>query len=85
MIRLRPATDADAPAWSAFLEATAFGDFLHDWAWADVAAFDCQPQRRFVLEEDGEIEVRQLFELDDFTQGEAIERFRDLGVAAAKQ
>ena len=36
-------------------------------------------------EEDGEIEIRQLFELEDFTQGEAIERFRDMGVAAAKQ
>jgi hypothetical protein len=34
--------------------------------------------------EDGEIEIRQLFELEDFTQGEAIERFRDMGVAAAK-
>jgi hypothetical protein len=30
---------------------------------------------------DGEIEVRQLFELDDFVPGEAIDRFRkmDLG------
>jgi hypothetical protein len=36
-------------------------------------------------EEDGEIEIRQLFELDDFIQGEAIERFRDMGVAAARQ
>jgi hypothetical protein len=35
-------------------------------------------------EEDGEIEIRQLFELEDFTQGEAIERFRDMGVAAAR-
>ena len=35
--------------------------------------------------EDGEIEIRQLFELEDFTQGEAIERFRDMGVAAARQ
>ena len=34
---------------------------------------------------DGEIEVRQLFELEDFTQGEAIEKFRDMGVAAARQ
>ena len=34
--------------------------------------------------EDCEIEIRQLFELEDFTQGEAIERFRDLGVAAAR-
>lgn len=28
--------------------------------------------------EDGEIEVRRLYELDDFEQGPAIERFRDL-------
>jgi lipid II:glycine glycyltransferase (peptidoglycan interpeptide bridge formation enzyme) len=54
-MRLRPAIDADAPAWSAFLAGTAFGDFLHDWAWADVAAFDGQPQRQYVLEEDGAI------------------------------
>jgi class 3 adenylate cyclase len=30
-------------------------------------------------DEDGEIEVRQLFELKDFVQGAAIERFRELG------
>jgi hypothetical protein len=36
-------------------------------------------------DEDGEIEIRQLFELEDFIQGEAIKRFRDMGVAAAKQ
>ncbi|WP_119271016.1 YciI family protein [Taklimakanibacter deserti] len=36
-------------------------------------------------DEDCEIEIRQLFELEDFTPGEAIERFRDMGVAAAKQ
>jgi peptidoglycan pentaglycine glycine transferase (the first glycine) len=55
MIRLRPAIEADAQGWSAFLAATASGDFLHDWAWADVAAFDGQPQRRYVLEDDGAI------------------------------
>ena len=54
-MQLRPATDADASAWSAFLARTASGDFLHDWAWADVAAFDGQPQRRFVLTDDDEI------------------------------
>ena len=27
-----------------------------------------------------EIEVRQMFELDDFEQGDAVERFRELGV-----
>lgn len=30
--------------------------------------------------DDGEIEIRQMFELDDFTQGEAIERFREMNV-----
>ena len=33
---------------------------------------------------DGEIEVRQLFELEDFGPSEAIERFRELGVATEK-
>ena len=55
MTRVRPATDADGPAWDALLEATASGDFLHDRAWASVTAFDGQPQRRFVLEEDASI------------------------------
>ena len=55
MIQLRPATDADARAWQSLLAATPSGDFLHDWAWADVAAFDGQPQRRYVLEDDGAI------------------------------
>jgi peptidoglycan pentaglycine glycine transferase (the first glycine) len=53
VIRLRPAIEADAEAWSAFLAATASGDFLHDWDWADVAAFDGQPARRYLLEDDG--------------------------------
>ena len=35
-------------------------------------------------DEDCEIEIRQLFELEDFIQGEAIEKFRDIGVAAAR-
>ena len=33
---------------------------------------------------DGEIEVRQLFELEDFGPSEAIERFRDMGVGRKK-
>jgi lipid II:glycine glycyltransferase (peptidoglycan interpeptide bridge formation enzyme) len=48
MIRVRPAADGDHQAWQAFLAAHASGDFLHDWAWADVSAFDGQPQRRFM-------------------------------------
>lgn len=33
----------------------------------------------------GEIEVRQLFELEDFSPSEAVERFREIGVTGAKQ
>jgi lipid II:glycine glycyltransferase (peptidoglycan interpeptide bridge formation enzyme) len=45
----RAAAVTDRDTWQAFLEGTTSGDFLHDWAWADVAAFDDQPQRRFVV------------------------------------
>jgi hypothetical protein len=31
--------------------------------------------------EDAEIEVRQLFELEDFSQGEAVDRFREMNIA----
>jgi lipid II:glycine glycyltransferase (peptidoglycan interpeptide bridge formation enzyme) len=55
VIKVRAATDGDHAAWQAFLAATESGDFLHDWAWADVAAFDGQPQRRFVAEEGDEL------------------------------
>ena len=34
---------------------------------------------------DGEIEVRQLFELEDFEPNDAVERFRTLGVGTAKK
>ncbi|MDQ3689256.1 MAG: peptidoglycan bridge formation glycyltransferase FemA/FemB family protein [Chloroflexota bacterium] len=54
-MRFRPAVDADADAWQAFLVATSSGDFLHDWAWGDVAAFDGQPQRRYLLEKEGAV------------------------------
>ena len=55
MTRFRPATAADETAWQALLSSTASGDFLHDWAWAAAAAYDGQPQRRFVAEEEGAI------------------------------
>jgi lipid II:glycine glycyltransferase (peptidoglycan interpeptide bridge formation enzyme) len=55
MTRFRPATPADEPAWQGLLGRSPAGDFLHDWAWAEVAAFDGQPQRRFVLEDDDAI------------------------------
>jgi lipid II:glycine glycyltransferase (peptidoglycan interpeptide bridge formation enzyme) len=55
MIDVRPATEADRDAWQTFLGAATAGDFLHDWAWAEVAALDGQPQRRFLLEEGGTV------------------------------
>ena len=33
---------------------------------------------------DAEIEVRQLYELEDFAPGAAVERFRDMGVSGGK-
>jgi hypothetical protein len=33
---------------------------------------------------DGEIELRQLFELEDFGPSEAVERFREMGVAVQR-
>ena len=54
MRTFRDATDADRVAWQALVERCPTGDFLQDWAWADVAAHDGEPQRRFILESDGE-------------------------------
>jgi len=34
--------------------------------------------------EDGVIEIRQVYELEDFAPGEAIDRFRDMGIARKK-
>jgi hypothetical protein len=33
---------------------------------------------------DGEIEIRQIFELEDFAPTESIERFREMGLATKK-
>ncbi|MEX0710197.1 MAG: peptidoglycan bridge formation glycyltransferase FemA/FemB family protein [Chloroflexota bacterium] len=55
MTRFRPAMHADDRGWQILLGQVSAGDFLHDWAWAEVAAFDGEPVRRFVAEEDGEI------------------------------
>ncbi len=38
----------------------------------------------FGAEAEGEIEVRQLFELDDFAPSESVERFRELTAASKK-
>lgn len=57
-MQFRPAADADREAWQSFLEATSAGDFLHDWAWAQVTALDGQPQHRYVLtEEEGIVAI----------------------------
>jgi len=53
-VTFRAATDTDRDAWQALVGAQASGDFLHDWTWDAVAAFDGQPQRRFLVEEGGE-------------------------------
>ena len=55
MIRIRSATDADHQAWQEFLASHGSGDFLHDWAWADVSACDGQPQHRFVAHDGDEL------------------------------
>ncbi|WP_395446996.1 YciI family protein [Aminobacter sp. UC22_36] len=34
--------------------------------------------------DDGEIEIRQMYELEDFGESEAIERFREIGMATGK-
>jgi lipid II:glycine glycyltransferase (peptidoglycan interpeptide bridge formation enzyme) len=52
-LAFRPATDAHRDDWQAIVERHGSADFLHDWAWAAVAELDGQPQRRFVLSEDG--------------------------------
>jgi lipid II:glycine glycyltransferase (peptidoglycan interpeptide bridge formation enzyme) len=49
----RPADDRDQDAWQDLVGRHQSGDFLHDWGWAAVAAYDGQPQRRFLLEEGG--------------------------------
>jgi len=54
-VTFRPAVDADREAWQALLGRVPSGDFLHDWGWGAVAAFDGQPQRRFVIDEGGEL------------------------------
>jgi hypothetical protein len=33
---------------------------------------------------DGEIEIRQMFELEEFGEHEAIDRFREIGIATSK-
>ena len=54
-MQLRPAVGEDEPAWEALLAATPSGDFLQAWAWGSVAAYDGEPLRRFLLEEDGDV------------------------------
>jgi lipid II:glycine glycyltransferase (peptidoglycan interpeptide bridge formation enzyme) len=52
---VRPATEADRDAWQALVVGLPWGDVLQEWGWQAVAAFDRQPQRRYVLEEAGRV------------------------------
>jgi lipid II:glycine glycyltransferase (peptidoglycan interpeptide bridge formation enzyme) len=65
-VTFRAATEEDRDAWQALLGSLPSGDFLHDWAWEAVAAYDGQPQRRYLVEADGALvalgaaQVRQI-------------------------
>jgi peptidoglycan pentaglycine glycine transferase (the first glycine) len=52
---VRRATDADRDAWQAIVVELPWGDVLQDWGWAEVSAFDGQPQRRYVVEDGGQV------------------------------
>lgn len=56
-LRFREASATDEAAWDELVGSQPSGDFLQAWAWGAVAAFDREPMRRFVLEEDGAIVV----------------------------
>lgn len=51
----RAAEKEDIRHWQDVLGSMPSGDFLHDWAWGEVAAFDGQPHRRYLLEDGGRI------------------------------
>jgi lipid II:glycine glycyltransferase (peptidoglycan interpeptide bridge formation enzyme) len=53
-LAFRAATDADRDAWQRLVIDLPSGDILQDWAWAEVAGYDRQPMRRFVVEAHGE-------------------------------
>ena len=55
MTVFREAVEADRDAWQHLLGRSPAGDFLHDWSWAEVAAHDGEPQRRFVVEAGGDL------------------------------
>lgn len=48
--RIRPATDADRPAWDAFVAAHPEGDPLQSWAWGECSALAGEPPLRRVAE-----------------------------------
>lgn len=55
MIGFRTARETDAAAWHALLGRCEAGDFLHDWAWGEVARYDGEPQVRYVAESGSEL------------------------------
>jgi peptidoglycan pentaglycine glycine transferase (the first glycine) len=48
--RIRPATDADRPAWDAFVRARSDADLLQSWAWGECNALAGEPPMRLVAE-----------------------------------
>ena len=54
-LRFRAAAADDETAWDAFVGRAAASDFLQTWGWGEVATFDGERVRRFVVEEHGEL------------------------------
>lgn len=52
---VRRATDADRPAWDAFVAARPEGDLLQAWGWGEVSALAGEPPARIVLDDEGTI------------------------------
>jgi lipid II:glycine glycyltransferase (peptidoglycan interpeptide bridge formation enzyme) len=52
---VRRATEADRPAWDAFVASRPEADLLQSWAWGECTALAGEPPARFVLDDEGTI------------------------------
>lgn len=52
---VRRATDADRPAWDAFVGSRPEADLLQSWAWGECTALAGEPPARIVLDDEGTI------------------------------
>ena len=52
---VRRATDADRPAWDAFVASRPGADILQSWAWGECTALAGEPPARIVLDDEGTI------------------------------